>query len=115
MRSFPIASRVCLGTTLVGLVLAAMGVTYAALFLSDELIETHGIIYSYRFLFQYLSVSVGGIFCFASAVSSSLVMLRRRVYDRLLIVSSCIGYAYYVVAALLWFLRKDIFGAYSAL
>lgn len=25
------------------------------------------------------------------------------------------SYAYYVVAALLWFLRKDIFGAYSAL
>jgi hypothetical protein len=85
-----------------------LGIVYASLFVSGETLRKDNIIYTHRFIVQFLAGATGLLLCAGSALASLVLLFMRR-DDRLLLASVGLSFLY-IMLAVSWFFRKPLFG-----
>jgi hypothetical protein len=104
----PISSRIWFAASAAGWALALLGIVYASLFVSGETVRKDNIIYTHRFIVQFLAGAAGLLLCAGSALASLVLLFTRR-DDRLLLASVGLSF-FYILLAVSWLFRKPIFG-----
>ena len=108
MHETPLSSRIWFAVSAAGWTIALAGIVYATLFVSSEVVHKGNIIYTHRFIVQFLAGVAGLLLCVVSALASAVLLFTRR-DDRLLFAS--VGVAtLYILLAVSWFFRKPLFG-----
>lgn len=105
MNNIPLSSRICLAISISGWVIAFAGITYASLFISNEIIKNPHISYDQRIIFQLLSGAIGGLVCFIGAFSSIAMLKYHK--DRILLAALILGFLY-IVVPVLWLCHSYI-------
>jgi hypothetical protein len=90
------AAGICFTVCVLGWLVALSGITYAELYVSDQLIQNPHISYNDRVIFQLVSGIIGGLIC-TFGVLSSVVMWQYHGKHRLLVAAIAVGLLYFAV------------------